>query len=367
MFGKDLPWVGTITPVLYRILLFVALLAPLPTAAQDRNTFDPQEEEEVTICLTYATRWLGVTADIRDIERIPVPDSFRQEFESTAPCKHLQPESLIDWHLAFGTEASGVAALTYLERAYTKDAPGLDRYVEQLEDAWRAAQRDLRRAHKIEQPEGLSYSVRWRFIGQSKTIQRLRALGYDSYGSYRFLAEQYLKVAEEHHSLMLLEIAQRYIGAVQTGAEMLASFEDREPLKGLFTFDLDTFRTDALEMRAAVLHAKLTHTPEAIAHAEAIVQGKERPYYRRLADRAFSRGSDFCDISNGTGPSEALKDTCEAADTAHEEVVNFMLARAMLDLVVDEGDPLGWRSNVSVALRLLEAERHFETRDAAVR
>jgi hypothetical protein len=111
-------------------------------------------------------------------------------------------------------------------------------------------------------------------------------------------------------------------------------------------------------LRAAVLRARLTRSAGDIARARALIQTKDRPYYQRLAEEAFSGGHDFCDISRDASDREQLEASCEEdEDGLQERVVGHLLARAMLDLVADAPETGRGDSSDERALRVLELER----------
>src|SRR5688572_1512286 len=101
--------------------LFAALaLAAAPAPARK----EAELEDRQTICLSIGHVWRGDNADIRRIASVPVPQSFRDRFHGDACSRRqLLEDSLIEWHLAFGTEASTTSALAFLEADLPRDAP----------------------------------------------------------------------------------------------------------------------------------------------------------------------------------------------------------------------------------------------------
>lgn len=310
-------------------------------------------KEEQFICVTGPT-WRPSVADGVGIEAEPVPASYRTLFESKKPCIRwaLQEGSLIDWHIRFGSERSISAALAYLKRDYIRGLPATERYGPELERAWRSALPDLRRALKIEEPPKSDYSAKHRFMDKSLTVRRFRELER-ARDNYRFLAEQHLKSAEEFGSERLLAKAELYLRPVQAGAAILEPLSLQEPAAGLFSFDVDEFRTEDFRMRSAILRARLSRSAPDLAAAERIVKSFERPLYSRLAEAVFSGGEDFCDISDDWNEVEALRAVCGDDHSAINRLTNYWINRAALDLIAGNRET---RSG-EFAFRLLNRER----------
>ena len=270
------------------------------------------------------------------------------------PCARwaLDKESIVNWHLRFGNERGVAAALAYVERDYVREAPAVERYTAELARAWREAQRDLGAARDVRQPDGVNYSAQALFVGASRTIQRLEAL-VGVRENFLFLARHYLRAAEEFGSLALLDKAALYLRPAVEGAAFLEPLERQPAAAGLLHFNLHIFRTDELRMREAVLRAHLARTPEDIARAGALLQSIERPLYRRLAETAFSGGDDFCDISDGWGGAEELREACGADDEMQDRVVNYWISRAVLAQVA----PSGEGREDELVMRLLQLEQ----------
>ncbi len=310
-------------------------------------------EDQGFICVAIGSPWQGSLADTGRIEAVPVPASYRLKLESTEPCVHfwLDKAGLVTWHQRFGSERSVTAALAYLERYYAGDARQVERFESDLNRAWRRALPDLGRAKAIRQPEGLDHSLRHRFMEKSRPIQRLQAL-VRTREDYRFLAEQYLRAAEEFNSSALLEKAARFLTPVVRGETMLGPLERREPFADLLYFNLSIFITDDLKMRVAVLRAHLSRSPADIAAADRLLESLRGENYQQIAEAAYSEGEDFCDISSGWNDAEILRTACREDDSLTEKVTNYWINRAMLDLVSDSKDP----DSVELALRLLDHE-----------
>jgi hypothetical protein len=97
------------------------------------------------ICLTSARIWVGSGDDVRHIRDQPVPDSYRTGL-TTGGCNTLIREQLIEWHLAFGDEASTTAALAFFEEAYAPVLAAPEAYAGLMRQALAEAAPELRAA-----------------------------------------------------------------------------------------------------------------------------------------------------------------------------------------------------------------------------
>ena len=320
-----------------------------------RQVPPPAEGEEI-VCVMPARIWRGGEEDIRDIESVPVPASFRRTFEASGPCGSTTvPRPLIDWNLRFGSEASTTTALAYLETRLLRSMPAPEAYASEMRRAWRAAQPDLACARTISQPDGLNYSPQSTFMARSGAIGRLRTLIY-AHQEYFLIAEQSLRAAEEFGSVQLLEKAEPYLQALVDAAQFLQSLQN-ESTVGLLSLDVQTFATDDLRMRAAVLRARLTGSADDLARARALVDQMNRPDFARMSELAFRGGAGFCDFGDGGEEAERLTQECRDESQVPDKVVNYWVNRAALDLASGSArsDP------VETAMRLLRMEQLQES------
>jgi len=316
---------------------FLSLILPLavcsPSLASAQN-----DDENQTVCVG-TPQWRPTLAEGVAIEAAPVPSAFRGLYESREPCLEYRynAQLLAEWHLRFGSERSFAAGLAYAERnLLRRDPPPA---------GFRAA---VHRAWRDEQP----------VIARGEEPPRLDAL-MEARERYVFLATLYLRAAEEFSDRALLDKAETYLRAAAVGPELLTPVREEPAFRSIYP-NLHIYLADDLEMRAAVLRAALTRAPADIARAESVVQASDRPFFRPLAERAFSGGNDFCDIGSGYGQAEQLEESCRAADESNDlqaRVVNQLLSRAMLDLVADKEEATGPDSAGDIALRLLDLER----------
>ncbi|MES2058236.1 MAG: hypothetical protein V4564_20035 [Pseudomonadota bacterium] len=342
-----------------RTALWLILPLTLVTIEARAQTATQQTEPADQICID-GPRWGATLDESRRIEAEPIPPSYRRLFESTAPCTRwaLDKGSVVDWHLRFGSDRSITAALAYLEQDYTRAVPAPDAYPHLLDQAFRMAVPDLKRAAALKQPTGLTYSVSSRFIEGSKPIRRFQEL-VRARENYIFLARHYLRAAEAFGSATMLATADRYLGPAVAGAEVLTPLEQQPPVEGLLSFNLDPHQLDHLRARAAIVAAQLRLRPEDIDRARVILQSIERPIYHRLAETAFSGGDDFCDIAQGWNDAEPVAAACRADDDMQQKVVDYWIDRAALDLIVAPGGdrPDAAGSSLALATRLLTLEQ----------
>jgi len=169
---------------------------------------------------------------------------------------------------------------------------------------------------------------------------------------YLFLAEQYLRAAEEFGSSALLAKAVQYL---DPSAEPLR-FRDRlgedESNSREAIRDTDDVQRIDFAMRSAILRAHLSESSAGQLPAQEIVRAYDRPIYRQFAESAFSGGEGFCDISSGASDAETLQSTCNADSEIEDMVVAYWTNRAALHLVTGAVDE--W--NDEFAVRLLEKE-----------
>jgi hypothetical protein len=340
------------------IIAFVLGLMVLSPLAHAQKAHEKSEGKGV-ICVG-GPRWSPTFADSRAIEAIPVPDSFRGMFGATEPCVKwaMDLEGIVDWHLRFGSAASASAALTFISDN-RRSVPAPAAYLPLLRTAFAAAMPDLRRVAALKENPELSYSVRYKFMEQSKTVVRLNEL-LRTREDYVFFARQYLRAAEEFASSTLLNTAETYISSANDAADFLAPFENKPPVQGLLYFNLHRSETDDFRARAALLRARISGSASDLNRAETIIKALERPTDKALASLAYSGGDDFCDITDGASDSEATEAACRADHEIDQHVPNIAIDRAQYDAIVAGvgGKELdtAYSSWTSLAERLLTLE-----------
>ena len=327
-----------------RSLLGIAALATsaglaMPAAAQDEPTVE---------CLTIGHIWGGSSADVARIAVQPVPDSFRRNFfGDTCTRFSLVVESLLDWHLAFGDERSSTAALDFLAANMMPDRDYIRDLAREVLTARAGA---LGEAGK--RKSGKATARLSTLIGQARTDAALAGMylrAADFYGSRALLAkaERYaLPVIEVNH----LRAAETTGGVGSNGDNFLGRLEIYEG------------EADQIEMHLAVLRAVLERESGQLAAADAILKAKEKPFYRRAAEEAYTHGDDFCDI----GDREDLADYAKAceADNFELRAKAWLRMRARLDILTlslsDDAKAarnLDWMDLASEVLRIIAIER----------
>ncbi len=331
-------------------IVAVALLAAGAGAAQQAP---PAADVAVEDCRGFPS-WRPSLADNRDIATIPVPESFRRLFESPDFCIRatMDPAQLVDWHLWVGNVQTAAPALAYLEAGHRRQLAAPDRLERELRRAWRAAHPDMRRAQALPPTPQVTDSPRYHFMRGSRPIRRLRALLGDL-DTYILIADHYVRAAEEFESATLLDRAEPALRTAVAGHGILEPIWDQPPAPAVFyEASLETYRTEDLQMRVAVLRARLTRSPADLARAQAVVQSFERPAYTRAAELAFTGGNRFCDIDDSWEPAGEVRDACARDQDLQDRVTNHWISRAMLELDgVSEELP-----GTQLAMRLLELE-----------
>ena len=183
-----------------------------------------EEDDSAGVICVGGHRWQPTPEDSLKIESFPVPESFRLRFESSGTCVRWGirlDDGIVDWHLRFGSAQSVSNALGYI-KDNSKDVPSPATYLPLLRRSVAAALPDLKRAAALKQPPGLSYSVRYRFMEQSKPVARFREL-LRARDDHLFLARNYLRAAEEYTDPALLAKADSYISSLDATAAFLAA------------------------------------------------------------------------------------------------------------------------------------------------
>ncbi len=309
-------------------VIFVLLGSFAAAPATLAQTADPPEPGE--IC-TGGYPWEASPAETSEIENVPVPPSYRQRFESEAPCVRwsLGKTDLINWHLNFGSLRSITAALKYLERDYTRDVPAPERYADKVRRAYETAVPDIQTVAELEQTQS------YRFEESSATIGKLECL-VDHFENYYFLAEQYLRAAEEYGDAGLLGKAETYLDPVAAVTDFLEPLENAPPADGVLSFNLNSVRVDDLRMRLAVLKAEFSPSRSNIAQAQRLLDRFEPPAYTRALAVAYSGGEDFCDIAVGYSRTEEVEAACDECDSYALKVLFYGASAAQLSLLGDD-------------------------------
>ena len=251
-------------------------------------------------CILIGHLWSGTTADIAAIATVPVPPSYQREFFA-GPCNFLIKSTLIDWHLAFGDEASTAAALGFLDTNMAGKSP----FAANLAARITAARRD-------------------------RNPDRVRALA-DQAHTYLFLARQYLRAAEFYGSPALLAQAAHYaapaIAAVAASKARIDGANDGDA----GSIEDNDDQADAVEIQLAVVRAQITRTAEDLDTATAMLVAKQEPFFATAAKEAYQHGDDFCDIGERSDL-ESYAKACREDEFDRRAIV-WLHYRALLDIV----------------------------------
>lgn len=343
--------------------VIVALVLGLMAISSSANAQSAaaKDIDEGTICVGGSSGWLPSFNESRAIAIVPVPDSYRRMFESTEPCVkwRMGVEGIVDWHLGFGSTATVLAALGYIEQNNHPSVPPPAAYLQTLRAAFLSATPDLKRATAIKQPPGVSNSVIHSFMERSKAVSRLNEL-LRAREEYVFFARHYLRAAEEFTDSALLAKAEVYISIAKTTADFLAPLEDKPPIRGLVYFNLDPSETDDLHARAALLRARISGSTADLDEADRILKTLEQPSDVRLADLIYSGGDDLCDITNGVSGSDEIEAACRSDDDIEQRLPNLIINRAHYEAIAagmgGKEAVTAWPSWTARAERLLAFE-----------
>jgi hypothetical protein len=320
----------------------LAALLPLgfPAIAQAQDADDGSID-----CLAIGRIWLGTNDDIARIHETPVPDSFRTDNEASG-CDGgmLIRTGLVDWHLAFGDEATTSVAIAYLERWSLPHATPRRNLVEELTTIARGR-------------------------GGSPSPTTADALATRAYG-YQFIAKEYVRAADFYSSPALLARARPYADEVIAVAQLLRPEQpdasicspqgsrcaERWATLRIAFDDLITRLDPDLDMHRAVVSARLGGTESDFAAAREVFARYNDPNYAIAAEEAYRHGDDFCDIGDRDDLA-AWKTACED-NNLERAAMTYWHYRARFDQAADAAGfaGLGAAEATEIALRLWHAE-----------
>jgi hypothetical protein len=341
------------------LVLALTLVAPEADAA---GRSPPVARAPDIICVTVATRWGGGEDAVRHIRERPVPDSYRRLYAWTG-CQNLMKGTLVDWHLAFGDEATTTAALSFLEQTAMDGMVTPDAFAKALPHVWSAAQPDGAKAQALFDKR--DWNGGRAALDASKAVGRLRPLA-TGFRRYFFLAGEYQRAAEFYGSAALAAKARTYLAPVVLGLKILygdaaVSMQRENPQifnqLGIGSDEID--RIQDLSLRAAVLDARIERDAATLAAAEAALDAYADTIPEKAVDIAYAHGDDFCDAGSSATP-----DFIAACRNEHDfarRVARYWVARANFDmLAAGQAATQSWTTlqgpadSFSTAVRLTE-------------
>jgi hypothetical protein len=283
------------------IAIFLPLLMIASQAgAQQRAAVNAAEADEGPICLAIAHLWSGSLDDVRNINTIPVPDSFRRPF-SAGGCDtwQLVKQGLINWHLSFGTEASTAKALTFIEDEYRKQGAALPNISVALERAWKAAMPDMDKAHELLTLPKPNWEHANEILAKSRPFKRLSSLT-EEIGREQFIVEEYIRAAEFFGSRSFHERARLHYafveerdrffeGKVSVDLKRLNSVIGRR----LIGFYSGPIYVADLRMRMALMKARLSRNADDVAAASLAIERDSNDAMKQAAEFASENFEDF--------------------------------------------------------------------------
>jgi len=341
--------------------LIVIALAAYGLQAPTGARAEPAPEDQ-TICLSDGIFWHGSAQDVSDIHRVPVPASYRRYFFAD-PCTRWQliEQTLVDWNLTFGDEPSTTAAISFLEADYTAHMPAPASYQRTLERTWRDAERELAAARPRPGPAAADREG-------GPALRRLRVLA-EAHENLMLLTRQYLRSAELYRSPALLAKAQEWFAIVKPAFDLLyrgvpvrndverAGLAEQLQLREWYIEEMGD-----IEMRLAILRARLSGTPADLDAASAVIGRHFEPRLTEMANQSNEYGGVICGMDNRRGPPE-LEQACEAENHLGWLAVDVWRGQAQLDLLRATDPPTGNGGGLpeipafEQAVRLLEAVR----------
>lgn len=352
--------------------MLAAAALGLANAAQPATARKSDTGEGEVICLSFLSIWRGSLEETARIETVPIPDSYRQSFAWTG-CQNLSKGSLIDWHIAFGSERSVTPALQFLERTAREGILAPPEFERRLPSAIAEARKRIDALKPADERDiafsrrAASYQAERLALRTSKEFRALRSF-VAAQERYQFLAGVYLRAAAAFDSPALLAKSSEYLAPALKGAEQLFEGQRVAMAKsasvgeeaGLASVNVNTIR--ALEMHHAVTRARLSRAPGDIAAAAEIIRANSDPVMSEAA-KAIDRGRrDYC---RGEDTSYALRAACRGENSLELRLRAFWVNAALLELLGGEAVAAAPRISSSdsyqVALEVLEAteEEYF--------
>lgn len=260
----------------YRLLTcFIAGLS-VAVSAQDL----PVQED--LICLSYYKPWLGTLTDFQNIKTVPIPESYRFEFESSE-CRHSSPMDLIKWHRHFGSEDTMRAALKYVQDGII---------AQQVNPAPKQQVEDYAR------------------------IAGYYASGADAFDSLEFiqLAEKYHEKAKALYDELSPDVfVTGWIGAYRSNGHSTA--------------------LEKLSREIAVTRALITDETSDIDNAASLLSSANMPFMDEFSENAFERTDALCDIKYSELP-QGIQDVCDKSHGEYDQDVReFLTLQTLLATV----------------------------------
>lgn len=318
-------------------------------AAPKKNASGGWEREQVCV---GGPAWRPLPEDVRQIEQVPVPASYRLLFESDDFCVSwaVGRTALIDWNIAFGSEHSTAVALAYLEKFETKNLPSPARYGAALKKVWPVALAD-----RAADP-GPVYGEDGDFVWTSPAIKEAQVLTAAPL-KYGALADQHLRAAEIHASAPLLRAAER-LQADAVAAQRLLELMKGEAQKRSKIHSPIRSGNREFDLRAAVLKAQLTRSAANIHKARTLIDQHFAPIVLKMA-RTIRDIGHFCDNdSNMSGLEAACKDS-----QLQQDAYLYWLYRVTLDLIDgsdEKNSELDASDRFKIALMLASRDKHLQ-------
>ena len=309
-------------------------------------------DDEGMMCLAFGHRWNGSIAERAQIEAAPVPQSFQDIFHAGGCARfQLMPDSLVTWHIRYGSARSALAAGRFLEREMgVRVAPNFER---DFERAWRATvsgTRALLEQEKASDPNQSDEQILRSLEPQMMEIAQRSGLAYyrNSLEGLRFIAGEYTRAAERFLDRDLLQAARR----LHETEYRATIFLDEEAAEGAVEQYLaERIRPQSLrnrldpqsrELTLAVIEAEIARDVESIEAADAITRRLYRPDGKSLLYSdlltftltAYEANDQACRADELNSLS-GYEDRCEE-NQFEQYAVGFWYQRSRLELLALE-------------------------------
>jgi len=291
----------------------LALAWPSPGFAQEAGG------DAEFICLPVLRLWDGTLEDVRQIDRQPVPESYRTGTQSCGG--PLQSSDLIAWHLRFGTEATATAALAFI---YRRDDADIDRAA--------SAPAHIRAALlKAERSQGeLSASIE----SELNTQMEYMSAPLDNGTLAMSAAERFGSQTLRDRAARWLQEFERLRGQIPSPSETKAD-EGRSVAAAAFRKAMADVRLDrsvlTLRSSLALFDANRSQALADIARLDAVLAQQRTPVLTEIANYAFEGGPDFCDVPDYADA--AVKIACKEERFFARDAVMFLYLDASAALL----------------------------------
>jgi hypothetical protein len=338
--------------------VFVILLSVSFDNAVAGTQTSTSEKEDDTICLPTLRGWHGKTEDIRQIQQIPVPESYRTGVGGGCGGP-IMADFLIAWHLRYGSEDTVQQAMAFIEKRDGAFDALFRRLDKDLSDALAKLNKEFEvEAKRKDSRLNASQPDKFQsFITKSDAADKLSLIKHTLDRNVLDRANLYLNAAEILQSKRLAARARevftlyevietrllpkRTDGSSATGpfVSMALEYVEKSSNSGWLT-------SMEVELRLTVLEALLNPSAETAANAAEVLERHYQAAYAFAPEVVFSGGGEFCDLQEEHFSYDHEFEIAKACKNSHEffnKVMAYGYADAMLAIVTGDNQRMvGW-------------------------